>query len=240
MGLVPTAEEIIFERFFDESGGMQLVIHAPLGSRINRAWGLALRKRFCRSFDFELQAAADNNGIVLSMGPQHSVPIENLFQMLNADNITALLEQALLAVPMFQVRWRWNITRSLAVLRQQGGKRVPPHLQRFRSDDLLAAVFPETVGCLENHSGDVVVPDHPLVRQTMHDCLHEALDLDRLVELFRRVKTGAVRFVARETREPSPFSYELINSNPYTFLDGAPLEERRTRAGRHAPDAVER
>ena len=230
VGLVPTAEEIIFERFFDESGGMQLVIHAPLGSRINRAWGLALRKRFCRSFDFELQAAADNNGVVLSMGPQHSVPIENLFQMLNADNITALLEQALLAVPMFQVRWRWNITRSLAVLRQQGGKRVPPHLQRFRSDDLLAAVFPETVGCLENHSGDVVVPDHPLVRQTMHDCLHEALDLNRLVDLFRRVKAGEVRFVARETREPSPFSYELINSNPYTFLDGAPLEERRTRA----------
>ncbi|MEX2115181.1 MAG: DEAD/DEAH box helicase [Pirellulales bacterium] len=230
VGMVPTSEEILFERFFDESGGMQLVIHAPLGSRVNRAWGLALRKRFCRSFDFELQASADNDGIVLSLGPQHSVPIENLFKMLNAGNVAQLLEQALLAVPLFQVRWRWNITRSLVVLRQQGGKRVPPHMQRFRSDDLLAAVFPETVGCLENHSGDVEIPNHPLVRQTMRDCLHEAMDLDGLVALFGRVGQGAVKFVGRDTREPSPFSYELLNANPYTFLDGAPLEERRTRA----------
>ncbi len=230
IGVVPTSEEIVFERFFDESGGMQLVIHAPLGARINRAWGLALRKRFCRSFDFELQAAADDDGIVLSLGPQHSVPIEALFKMLNAQNVAALLEQALLAVPMFQVRWRWNLTRSLVVLRQQGGKRVPPHMQRFRSDDLLAAVFPETVGCLENHSGDVVIPDHPLVRQTMHDCLHEAMDVDALVALLERVRRGEVRFVGRDTREPSPFSYELLNANPYAFLDGAPLEERRVRA----------
>lgn len=230
VGLVPTSDQILFERFFDESGGMQLVIHAPLGSRINRAWGLALRKRFCRSFDFELQASADDDGIVLSLGPQHSVPIENLFKMLNADNVSKLLEQALLAVPMFQVRWRWNLTRSLVVLRQQNGKRVPPHMQRFRSDDLLAAVFPETVGCLENHSGDVTVPDHPLVRQTMHDCLHEAMDLDGLVALFGRVGDGQVRFIGRDTREPSPFSYELLNANPYAFLDGAPLEERRVRA----------
>jgi ATP-dependent helicase Lhr and Lhr-like helicase len=230
VGMVPTCDEILFERFFDESGGMQLVIHAPLGSRINRAWGLALRKRFCRSFDFELQASADNDGIVLSMGPQHSVPIENLFRMLNSDNVAKLLEQALLAVPMFQVRWRWNLTRSLVVLRQQGGKRVQPYLQRFRSDDLMAAVFPETVGCLENHSGDIQVPDHPLVRQTMHDCLHEAMDLDGLIGLFERVRSGQVRFVGRDTREPSPFSYELVNANPYAFLDGAPLEERRVRA----------
>ncbi|HEX3726383.1 MAG TPA: DEAD/DEAH box helicase, partial [Pirellulales bacterium] len=230
VGLVPTLEEIMFERFFDESGGMQLVIHAPLGSRINRAWGLALRKRFCRSFDFELQASADNDGIVLSLGPQHSVPIENLFRMLTSENVAKLLEQALLAVPMFQVRWRWNITRALVVLRQQGGKKVPPHMQRFRSDDLLAAVFPETVGCLENHSGDVEIPDHPLVRQTMHDCLHEAMDIDGLIALLERVKQGQVRFVGRDTREPSPFSYELVNANPYAFLDGAPLEERRVRA----------
>ncbi|MGD9723182.1 MAG: DEAD/DEAH box helicase [Pirellulales bacterium] len=230
VGFVPTDHEIMFERFFDESGGMQLVIHAPLGARINKAWGLALRKRFCRSFDFELQASADNDGIVLSLGPQHSVPIENLFQMLNAENVAALLEQALLAVPLFQVRWRWNVGRALVVLRQQGGKRVPPHMQRFRSDDLLAAVFPETVGCLENHSGDVMIPDHPLVRQTMHDCLHEALDLDGLVRVFGRVRAGDVRFVGRDTREPSPFSYELLNASPYAFLDGAALEERRTRA----------
>jgi len=230
IGLVPTCDEIVFERFFDESGGMQLVIHAPMGSRINRAWGLALRKRFCRTFDFELQASADDDGIVLSLGPQHGVPIESLFKMLNADNVAELLEQALLAVPMFQIRWRWNLSRALIVLRQQNGKRVPPHMQRFRSDDLMAAVFPETVGCLENHSGDIVVPDHPLVRQTMHDCLHEALDLDGLVALMTRVRQGQVKFVARDTREPSPFSYELLNANPYAFLDGAPLEERRVRA----------
>ena len=230
VGMVPTGDQILFERFFDESGGMQLVIHAPLGSRINKAWGLALRKRFCRSFDFELQAAADDNGVVLSLGPQHSFPIDSLFGMLTPQNGQHLLEQAVLAVPMFQVRWRWNATRSLAVLRQQGGKRVPPFLQKFRSEDLLAAAFPETVGCLENHHGDVVVPDHPLVQQTMYDCLHEAMDLDRWLNLLEGIKSKRVTLVPIETREPSPFSHQLLNANPYAFLDGAPLEERRTRA----------
>jgi ATP-dependent Lhr-like helicase len=230
IGMVPTNQEIVFERFFDESGGMQLVIHSPLGARINRAWGLALRKRFCRSFDFELQAAANDNGIVLSLSPQHSFPIEQLFKMLGPHNARDLLEQALLAVPMFQVRWRWNVTRALAVLRHQHGKKVPPHLQRFRADDLLAATFPETVGCLENHHGDIKIPDHPLVRQTMHDCLHEAMDLDRWLSLLEDVQAGRVRLIPRDTREPSPFSYELLNANPYAFLDGAALEERRTRA----------
>ncbi|HEX5103364.1 MAG TPA: DEAD/DEAH box helicase, partial [Pirellulaceae bacterium] len=203
VGMVPTGDQILFERFFDESGGMQLVIHAPLGSRINKAWGLALRKRFCRSFDFELQAAADDNGVVLSLGPQHSFPIDSLFGMLTPQNGQHLLEQAVLAVPMFQVRWRWNVTRALAVLRQQGGKRVPPFLQKFRSEDLLAAAFPETVGCLENHHGDVVVPDHPLVQQTMHDCLHEAMDLDRWLNLLEGIKSKSVQLVPIETREPS-------------------------------------
>ncbi|WP_145053920.1 DEAD/DEAH box helicase [Lignipirellula cremea] len=230
LGLVPTHKKIVFERFFDESGGMQLVVHAPLGSRINRAWGLALRKRFCRSFDFELQAAADDNGVLLSMGPQHSFAIDRLFTMLTPENARDLLEQAALAAPMFQVRWRWNVTRALAVMRRQGGKKVPPHLQRFRSDDLLSACFPETVGCLENHHGDVEIPSHPLVRQTMHDCLHEAMDLVRWVELLADVQAGRVEFIARDTREPSPFAMELLNANPYAFLDDAPLEERRTRA----------
>ncbi|HTN74827.1 MAG TPA: DEAD/DEAH box helicase, partial [Pirellulaceae bacterium] len=230
LGLVPTCEQIVFERFFDESGGMQLVVHAPLGARINRAWGLALRKRFCRSFDFELQAAADDNGIVLSLSPQHSFPIDQLFKMLGPHNARELLEQAVIVVPMFQVRWRWNATRALAVLRQQGGKRVPPHLQRFRSDDLLATTFPETVGCLENHSGDVPIPDHPLVRQTMHDCLTEAMDIERWIGILTDCREGRVELVARDTREPSPFAHELLNSSPYTFLDGAGLEERRTRA----------
>ena len=165
VGVVPTNRQIVFERFFDESGGMQLVIHAPLGMRINRAWGLAMRKRFCRSFDFELQAAANDNGVLLSLSPQHSFPIEQLFKMLGPHNGRQMLEQALLAVPMFQVRWRWNVTRALAVLRTQGGKKVPPFLQKFRAEDLLAATFPETVGCLENHHGDIEIPDHPLVRR---------------------------------------------------------------------------
>jgi ATP-dependent Lhr-like helicase len=230
VGMVPTVDEILFERFFDESGGMQLVIHSPLGARINRAWGLALRKRFCRSFDFELQAAADDNGVLLSIGPQHSFPIDSLFHMLNPQNGQDLLEQAVLAAPMFGARWRWNVTRALAVLRSRGGKRVPPHLQKFRAEDLLAATFPETVGCLENHHGPVVIPDHPLVRQTMHDCLTEAMDIKRWLALLGDVRTGRVKLVPCDTREPSPFSHQLLNANPYAFLDDAPLEERRTRA----------
>lgn len=230
IGLVPTNREIVFERFFDESGGMQLVIHSPLGSRINRAWGLALRKRFCRSFDFELQAAATDDGIVLSLSPQHSFPVDALFKMLGTHNARDLLEQAVIAAPMFQVRWRWNVTRSLAVLRTQSGKRVPPYLQRFRSDDLLASAFPETVGCLENHHGDVEIPDHPLVQQTMHDCLTEAMDVERWLGVLENVQAGDIRLVACDTREPSPFCHALLNANPYAFLDGAALEERRTRA----------
>ena len=230
LGIVPTGSEIVFERFFDESGGMQLVIHSPYGHRINRAWGLALRKRFCRSFDFELQAAATDNGILLSVGPQHSFPIDQLFQMLTPANGQELLEQAVLAQPIFPLRWRWNISRALAVTRFQSGQKVPFHIQRFRSDDLLAAVFPATVGCLENHHGDIEIPDHPLVRQTMHDCLHEALDVNRWLDVLRARQAGQVRFSSFDTREPSPFSHELINANPYAFLDGADLEERRTRA----------
>ncbi|HEX4148968.1 MAG TPA: helicase-related protein, partial [Pirellulales bacterium] len=230
VGMIPTQRQILFERFFDESGGMQLVIHAPLGTRINRAWGLALRKRFCRSFDFELQASAGDDGVVLSLGPQHSFAIDALFKMLSPQNGEQLLKQAVLASPIFQTRWRWNLTRSLAVLRFRGGKKVPPQLQRFRSDDLLAAVFPASAGCLENHSGDVEIPDHPLVRQTIHDCLREAMDIERWLALLGEIHGGGVELVGLDTREPSPFSHELLNANPYAFLDDAPLEERRTRA----------
>jgi ATP-dependent Lhr-like helicase len=230
IGLVPSQQKVVFERFFDESGGMQLVVHAPFGARINRAWGLALRKCFCRNFDFELQASADDNGIVLSIGPQHSFPIDALFGMLNARNAEGILVQALLAAPMFLVRWRWNTTRALTVLRQRGGKKVPPQLQRFRADDLLAAVFPMQTACFEHRTGDLEVPDHPLVRQTVYDCLHEAMDLPRWLELLTAITDGKVELIARDTREPSPFSYQLLNANPYAFLDDAPLEERRTRA----------
>lgn len=230
LGLVPTQEQIVFERFFDESGGMQLVIHAPFGTRINRAWGLAMRKRFCRSFNFELQASANDNGIVLSLGPQHSFPLEQMFKMLNPQNAYNMLTQALLAVPMFRTRWRWNVTRALALLRQEGGRRVPPNLQRFRAEDLLSAIFPAQTACLENVVGDIPIPDHALVRQTVHDCLHEAMDYTRWLELLQRIEAGQVQLIARDTREPSPFSYEILNANPYAFLDGAPLEERRARA----------
>ena len=177
-----------------------------------------------------MQASADEDGIVLSLGPQHSFPVESLFGMLTPENGKALLEQALLAAPVFQTRWRWSVTRALAVLRNKNGQRVPPNLQRFRSDDLLAAVFPAQAGCLENHHGDTPIPDHPLIHQTFHDCLHEAMDVDRWLSLLGDIRTGQVELIARNTREPSPFSHEILNANPYAFLDGAPLEERRARA----------
>jgi ATP-dependent Lhr-like helicase len=230
LGVVPTRRQVVFERFFDESGGMELVIHAPFGARINRAWGLALRKCFCRTFDFELQASADDNGIVLSIGPNHSFPIEQLFDMLNSRNGEKLLVQALLAVPMFGIRWRWNVTRALAVLRQRGGKKVPPPIQRFRADDLLTAVFPMQTACFEHRTGDLEPPDHPLINQTVHDCLHEAMDLNGWNKLLDEIAAGDVQLVARDSREPSPFSHQLLNANPYAFLDDAPLEERRARA----------
>ncbi|GIW80248.1 MAG: ATP-dependent DNA helicase [Gemmatales bacterium] len=228
--MLPTQKRILFERFFDESGGMQLVIHAPFGTRINRAWGLALRKRFCRSFNFELQASASDNGIILSLGPQHSFPLEQMFSLVNSKIAREILIQALLAVPFFTTRWRWNSTRALAVRRFEGGRRVPPALQRFRADDLLSAVFPMQTACLENIVGDIEVPDHPLVRQTMEDCLTEATDVDGWIRLLQQIEQGEIELVGMDTREPSPFSHELLNANPYAFLDDAPLEERRARA----------
>jgi ATP-dependent Lhr-like helicase len=230
LGLVPTDTHIVFERFFDEMGGMQLVIHAPFGARLNRGWGLAMRKRFCRSFDFELQASADDDGIVLSLGPQHSFPIDQLFSMLTPRNAQHILEQALLDSPLFKVRWRWNATRALLVPRQKAGKRVPPPLLRFRSDDMLTSVFPASTACLENRPEDIELPDHPIVQQTMKDCLFEATDCDRFVDLLGKYGRGEITFVARDTREPSPFCHQRLNAQPYAFLDDAPLEERRARA----------
>jgi ATP-dependent helicase Lhr and Lhr-like helicase len=230
IGMVPSQRRVVFERFFDESGGMQLVIHAPFGARINRAWGLSLRKCFCRTFDFELQASADDNGIVLAIGPQQSFPLEQMFTLLDSSIARDVLIQALLAVPMFGVRWRWNITRALAVLRQRGGKKVPPHLQRFRAEDVLTAVFPLQTACFEHRTGDLEPPDHPIVNQTVYDCLHEVMDLPGFLDVLRDVEAGRIEFVARDTREPSPFSHQLVNANVYAFLDDAPLEERRARA----------
>jgi len=230
LGLVPSGRRIVFERFFDETGGMQLVVHAPFGMAITKAWGFAMRKRFCRSFDFDLQATADDDGFILSLGPQHSFPIESLFPFLTPENVQGLLEQAVLTVPAFQVRWRWNVTRALLVHRMNSGKKVPPPLQRFRADDLLTAVFPRLTGCQEEHTGDIELPDHPLINQTMHDCLTELMDIENLKLILGQIQRDEIELIARDTREPSPFSYELLNSNPYAFLDGGEAQERRARA----------
>ena len=230
LGVIPTQQTLVLERFFDEAGGMQLVLHAPFGSRVNRAWGLALRKRFCRSFNFELQAAATEDAIVLSLGPQHSFPLEDVFQYLKPETAEHLLVQAMLDAPMFGSRWRWNATRALAVLRARGGKKVPTPLQRMEAEDLIAAVFPDQLACPENLVGDREIPDHPLVNQTIADCLLEAMDFPGLKRVLEEMAAGRFTLVARDTTEPSPLSHEVINAKPYAFLDDAPLEERRTQA----------
>ncbi|HEX2681345.1 MAG TPA: ATP-dependent DNA helicase, partial [Candidatus Dormibacteraeota bacterium] len=230
LGVIPTQHTLVLERFFDEAGGMQLVLHAPFGSRVNRAWGLALRKRFCRSFNFELQAAATEDAIVLSLGPQHSFPLEDVFHYLTPETAEHLLVQAMLDAPMFGTRWRWNATRALAVLRSRGGRQVPTPLQRMDAEDLIAAVFPDQLACPENLVGDREIPDHPLVGQTIADCLLEAMDFPGLKRVLEDIKAGRCELVARDTTEPSPLSHEVINAKPYAFLDDAPLEERRTQA----------
>jgi len=230
LGAVPGLGRVVAERFFDEAGGMQLVIHAPFGGRINRAWGLALRKRFCRSFNFELQAAATDNGIVISLGEQHSFPLDIVFEFLRPETVEEVLTQALLPSPMFAARWRWNAARSLAIPRYSGGRKLPAPIQRMRADDLMAAVFPDQAACPENLAGEVRIPDHPLVRETIGNCLHEAMDLDGLRRLLRDIQDGEIATLAVDTAEPSPFSHEILNANPYAFLDDAPLEERRARA----------
>ncbi|HVI58597.1 MAG TPA: DEAD/DEAH box helicase [Luteimonas sp.] len=243
LGALPTQSRIVLERFFDESGGTQLVIHAPFGSRLNRAWGLALRKRFCRKFNFELQAAATEDAIVLSLSTSHSFPLEEVARYLHSSSAKDVLVQALLDAPLFGVRWRWNATTALALPRFVGGKKVPPQLQRMKSEDLLATVFPDQVACLENIVGEREVPDHPLVEQTLDDCLHEAMDTDGWLAVLRGLESGAIAVVARDLPAPSPLATEALNAKPYAFLDDAPLEERRTQAvqsRRYAePDSAE-
>ncbi len=230
LGAMPTQDTLVVERFFDESGGMQLVIHAPFGSRINKAWGLALRKRFCRQFNFELQAAATEDGLLLSLGPQHSFPLADVFGYLHPATARDILVQAFLDAPVFKTRWRWNTNLSLAVPRNRGGKKVAPQLQRMLADDLMAAVFPDAAACLENVPGDRQIPDHPLVNQTVRDCLQEAMDFDGLAAVLTRIHSGDITLIARDTPEPSPLAHELLNARPYAFLDDAPLEERRAHA----------
>jgi ATP-dependent Lhr-like helicase len=230
VGMVPTCEDLLVERFFDEAGGMQLVLHSPYGARINRGFGLALRKRFCAAFNMELQAAATDDAAVLSLGSPQTFPLESVSRFLTGDTVEDILTQAMLGSPLFTARWRWNATRALAVLRNRGGKRVPFPVQRMQADDALGALFPEQTACQENVTYPIEIPEHPLVRQTMHDCLHEAADLPGVKRLLERVASGEVRMHVLDTVEPSPFSHEILNAKPYAFLDDAPLEERRTRA----------
>jgi ATP-dependent Lhr-like helicase len=230
LGVIPSQETLVLERFFDESGGMQLVLHAPFGSRINKAWGLALRKRFCRQFNFELQAAATDDALMLSLGPQHSFPLSDVFRYLHPETTKDVLVQAFLDAPVFKTRWRWNTTISLAVPRARGGRRIAPQVQRMLADDLMAAVFPDAAACLENIPGDRQIPDHPLVSQTVRDCLEEAMDFEGLRAVLGRIHRGELRLVARDTPEPSLFAHEILNAKPYAFLDDAPLEERRSHA----------
>jgi ATP-dependent Lhr-like helicase len=255
LGVLPTRDTVILERFFDESGGMQLVGHAPFGARLNRALGLALRKRFCVTFDFELQAAASDDAILLSLGPQHSFPLDRVPKFLASKTVEEVVRQAVLTAPMFAARWRWTLNRSLAVLRMRGGRKNPPPIQRMEADDLMAAIFPTLAACQENVApGPLEIPEHPLVRETLHDLLHDAMDIEGLRELVSGIESGRVNVVVRDTTEPSVLAHEILNGRPFTYLDDAPLEERRSRAvrlrrglpveardlGRLDPDAIER
>ncbi len=252
---LPTQDTIVLERFFDEAGGMQLVIHTPFGSRINRAWGLALRKRFCRRFNFELQAAATEDNIVLSLTTAHSFELAEVASYLHAATVRPLLVQALLDAPMFTTRWRWVAGVALALPRFRGGRKLAPQLARMEAEDLVAAVFPDQLACAENVAGDREIPDHPLTNQTIADCLHEAMDVEGLERLLSRIESGEIRIVARDLTQPSPLSLEVLSARPYAYLDDAPLEERRTQAvmarrwlapesaadiGRLDPDAIAR
>lgn len=252
---LPNFNQIIFERFFDETGDMHFVIHSVYGSRINKAWGLALRKRFCRRFNFELQAAADENNIVLSLGPTHSFPLQESADYLKAQSVQTILSQALLAAPMFPARWRWVANTALAVPRNRAGKKVPAPFQRNDAEDLIAVIFPDQLACFENIAGDREIPDHPLVNQTLWDCLHELMDIDGLKQVLTGIESGSIQIITRELTTPSPMAQEIINAKPYAFLDDTPAEERRTLAiqqrrinnpqeaaeiGRLNPDAIER
>src|SRR5215472_13924300 len=230
LGCLPTHDTIVFERFFDAVGGMQLVIHSPYGGRVNRAWGLALRKRFCRKFNFELQAAATEDHIVLSLTTAHSFALPDVAQYLHSASVKPLLIQALLDAPMFNTRWRWVAGVALALPRFRGGRKVPPQFMRMQAEDLVAAVFPDQIACAENLVGEREIPDHPLINQAIVDCLNEAMDVEGLERLLARLEAGAIRVVACDLTQPSPLALEALSARPYAFLDDAPLEERRTQA----------
>lgn len=232
LGVLPTHRRIVIERFFDEAGDSHIVVHSPFGTRINRAWGLALRKRFCRKFNFELQAAATDDAILFSLSKTHSFALAEVFSYIKVEAARGLLEQAVLVSPMFEIRWRWNASRSLAILRQYGSRRTPPQIQKTQAQDLVALVFPDQIACAENLAGEREIPDHPLVDQTMRDCLTEAMDLDGWTTVLQKLDTGEILTTAVDSPAPSVLAHEIVNARPYAFLDDAPLEERRSRAVR--------
>ena len=242
LGAIPTQKTVIAERFFDESGGMQLIIHAPFGARINKAWALALRKKFCRSFNFELQASATDDGLNIALAEQHSFPLADVFRFLHPNTLREVLVQAVLQSPLFTSRWRWCACRALAILRFKNGKKTPPNILRMLADDLLAAVFPDAAACQDNLAGkDIELPDHLLIEEVMKEVLTQALDLPGFNAVLNRILDGSIQCLAVDTPLPSPFAHEILNANPYAFLDDAPLEERRARAvelRRVVPDAV--
>lgn len=231
LGTVPTAARIVVERFFDEAGGTQLVVHSPIGARINKAWGLSLRSRLSPQFGTDLQASATDDGINLSLPPEHSFPLAEFLLLLRPQDLDGALLQAVLASPIFVTRWRWTVTRSLALLRFAGGRRVSPPIQRMRSEDLLSAVFPQRSQSLEGGAvPGTTVPDHPLLFETLRDCFHEAMDLEGLRQVLCGIERGEIAFSAKDTPMPSAFAHQILNAMPYAFLDNAPLEERRARA----------
>ncbi len=230
LGILPTRKTIVFERFFDEAGDAHLVVHSVYGSRLNKAWGLALRKRFCVRFNFELQAAALEDNFVLSLGPTHSFALDEVQNYLKSASSKAVLTQAVLGAPMFATRWRWTANIALAVLRFNRGKKVPPPFQRNDSEDLLSLVFPDQVACQENITGPIELPDHPLVQQTLDDCLQEVMDAGGFAQLLAQIESKEVNVVCRDLSEPSALTHEVLTAKPYAFLDDAPAEERRTLA----------
>ncbi|NNE06742.1 MAG: DEAD/DEAH box helicase, partial [Xanthomonadales bacterium] len=236
LGRLPTRSCFVLERFFDDTGDMHLVVHAPLGSRLMRAWGLALRKRFCRQFNFELQASALEDSLILSLGETHSFELADVAAYLKPETVRDVLIQALLDAPMFEVRWRWNATIALAVQRMRNGQKLPPQWQRNQSEDLIAVVFPDQLACLENIRGAREIPDHPLVHQTIEDCLNDTMDIAGLERLLQSTGAGEIEIHCADLSGPSPMSREIITARPYAFLDDGEAENRRTRAISAEPD----
>ena len=226
---LPDQRTLIVERFFDGLGGTQVVIHSPLGIRVNRGLGLALRKRLCQSFDFEIQASAIDDAVLLALNARHSFPLETLTAMLSARSLRHVLEQALLAAPMFEVRLRHVATRALAVMRSMRGRKVPAWIQRLRTQEVAAAIFPQREACLENRPAEVALPDHFIVGETMRECLEESTDIRRLLDLWRGIESGEVRVVNVDAVAPSVFAHRVLLAWDYSFLDDGERANRRSR-----------